>query len=242
MKKPKMILFDYGQTLVDEERFDGIKGTGAVLAHATENRYLLTAEQVQAEADAINNGLGRFDPQKKHLFGIEIPSHMFSKYLYESLGIVIDLSAEETDRLFWDAASPGRPTDGIGEFLIFLREQGIRTGVISNITYCGKVLAERINHLIPENDFAFILATSEYMFRKPNKRIFDLALEKAGLSADEVWYIGDQYEADIAGAGNAGIHPVWYLGATDLPYEKRDDVRTIKSWNELKKLIEEKYL
>lgn len=113
MKKPKMILFDYGQTLVNEERFDGIKGTGAVLAHAGKNKYSLTAEQVQAEADAINNGLGRFDPKKKHLFQIEIPSQMFSKYLYESLGISIDLSPVEIDRIFWDAASPGRQTDGI---------------------------------------------------------------------------------------------------------------------------------
>ena len=239
MKKPKMILFDYGQTLVNEERFDGIKGTGAVLAHAGKNKYSLTAEQVQAEADAINNGLGRFDPKKKHLFQIEIPSQMFSKYLYESLGISIDLSPVEIDRIFWDAASPGRPTDGIMEFLRYLKEQDIRTGVISNITYCQKVVAERINHLIPENDFEFIIATSEYMFRKPNKRIFDLALEKAGLSAEDVWYIGDQYEADIVGAGNAGLHSVWYQRAIDMDFEKRDDVFTIESWNELKIMMEE---
>ena len=89
------------------------------------------------------------------------------------------------------------------------------------------------------NDFEFIIATSEYMFRKPNKRIFDLALEKAGLSAEDVWYIGDQYEADIVGAGNAGLYPVWYLGAIDMNFEKRDDVFTIESWNELKIMMEE---
>ena len=27
MRKPKMILFDYGQTLVAEDGFDGVKGT-----------------------------------------------------------------------------------------------------------------------------------------------------------------------------------------------------------------------
>ncbi len=27
MKLPEMILFDYGQTLVNEQKFDGIKGT-----------------------------------------------------------------------------------------------------------------------------------------------------------------------------------------------------------------------
>jgi putative hydrolase of the HAD superfamily len=36
MKKPKMILFDYGQTLMDEKNFDGVTGTKAVL-----NRLLI---------------------------------------------------------------------------------------------------------------------------------------------------------------------------------------------------------
>lgn len=31
MKIPKMILFDYGQTLIAEQKFDGVKGTEAVL-------------------------------------------------------------------------------------------------------------------------------------------------------------------------------------------------------------------
>ena len=39
MKKPKMILFDYGQTLVNEQCFDGIKGTEAVLKYAKKNKY-----------------------------------------------------------------------------------------------------------------------------------------------------------------------------------------------------------
>ncbi len=32
MKLPKMILFDYGQTLIAEQKFDGIKGTEAVFS------------------------------------------------------------------------------------------------------------------------------------------------------------------------------------------------------------------
>lgn len=34
MKKLKMIIFDYGQTLVNEKPFDGLKGTKAVLEKA----------------------------------------------------------------------------------------------------------------------------------------------------------------------------------------------------------------
>lgn len=106
-KRPKMILFDYGQTLVAEATFDGIKGTEAVLAHAVENRRGLTAEQVQQEAKDINCELNRFDPAKRAENTVEIPNHMFTAYLYESLGLKIDLSAADIDRVFWDAGGAG---------------------------------------------------------------------------------------------------------------------------------------
>ena len=218
MKRPKMILFDYGQTLINEAPFDGVKGTEAVLQYCTENKYHLTAEQIQQEANAINHELGRFDPARRHLFQVEAPNHMFTSYLYESLGIKLSLTSDQVDQVFWDAAAPGVPTEGIAEFLEYLVQQGIRTGVISNISFCGRVVEQRIRGTFPGHPFEFILATSEYLFRKPNKRIFRLALEKADLKPEEVWYIGDQYECDIVGAAGAGLLPVWYIGAMDMPY------------------------
>lgn len=238
MKLPKMILFDYGQTLVDEGKFNGIKGTEAVLKYATKNKYGKTPAEVQAYAEEINKELGRFDPLKKHLMQVEIPNHMFTAYLYESQGIELSLSPKEIDKVFWDAVGKAKPTEGIEEFLAFLRDKGIRTGVISNITFCSDVVKERIAEKIPSHEFEFIIATSEYMFRKPNRKIFEFALEKAGLFAEDVWYIGDQYECDIVGAGNAGIFPVWYIGAIDLPYSEKEDVLMVKSWRELREMME----
>lgn len=238
MHRPKMILFDYGQTLVNEAPFDGVRGTEAVLKYAVKNKYHLTAAQVQAEAEAVNRELGRFDPYKRHLFQIEVPNHMFTAYLYESLGIELSLDAGQLDRVFWDAAASGAATDGIGTFLEYLYQNGIRTGVVSNICYAGKVVEDRINRLIPANHFEFILATSEYLYRKPNRRIFALALEKAGLQASEVWYIGDQYECDIVGARNAGIFPVWYTGAADMALAEDSDVCKVSDWGEVQALLE----
>ncbi len=77
------------------------------------------------------------------------------------------------------------------------------------------------------------IASSEYVFRKPNRRIFELALEKAGLQADEVWYIGDQYECDIKGAGQAGIFPVWYTAAIDFEQDMEQDALKVNSWCDL---------
>lgn len=239
MKLPKMVLFDYGQTLIAEQKFDGVKGTEAVLQYATRNKYHLSAEQVQAKANEINREFGRFDPEKRHLFQIEIPNTMFTLYLYESQGIEIGLSNAEIDTVFWNAAAPGVPTDGIKDFLEYLKKKDIRTGVISNISYDPSVVAERINRLLPENAFDFVITSSHFIFRKPDRRIFDLALEKADLRPDEVWYIGDHYECDVKGSLNAGLFPVWYIGTTDFPYEEDKNILTVTNWDELRRRMEE---
>lgn len=61
-----------------------------------------------------------------------------------------------------------------------------------------------------------------------------MALEKAGLQPDEVWYIGDHYECDVKGALNAGLQPVWYIGAIDLPYAEDKNILTVANWTELR--------
>lgn len=182
-----MIIFDYGQTLADESPFDGIKGTEALLKYAVENKYNASAAEIQEEASRLNKELGRFDPKSRHLMQIEVPNFMFNAYLYESMGVKLSVSGDEADKIFWDAAAPAKPADGIEKLLDYLHKSSVRTGVISNISYSGNAVKDRINSLLPENHFEFIIATSEYMFRKPNRRIFDLALKKSGLSAEDVY-------------------------------------------------------
>lgn len=238
MKKPKMILFDYGQTLANEPKFDGVKGTEAVLRYAAGNPGGYTAQEIQEKAEEIDFELGRYDPARKHLFQIEVPNSMLNSYLYGMMGIEIPLSQPDFDRIFWDAAAPAVPTDGIEGFLVFLEEQGVRTGVISNISYCGEAVEERIGKILPGHRFECILPSSEYMFRKPNRRIFELALQKAGLPAEDVWYVGDSFQCDVIGAQQAGMVPVWYVGASKKPAEKQD-VLTVYHWSELQNLISE---
>lgn len=45
---------------------------------------------------------------------------------------------------------------------------------------------------------------------KPDRKIFDFALEKAGVKAAECLMIGDSLEADILGAKNAGMDQVFF--------------------------------
>lgn len=237
MTLPKMILFDYGQTL-GSETFNGVKGTEAVMKYAVKNKFNYTAEQVQNYVAKLNSELGRFDPKTAHFNQIEIPNSMFQPYLYESLGIEINLTNVEKDRIFWNNAAPAVPTDGIVDFLKFLKQKNIRTGVITNICYDPSVVEERINNLLPNNEFEFIIASSNYIFRKPSRHIFELALLKADLEAKDVWFIGDNYECDVKGSAEAGMFPVWYTGAKNGKVEPDESVLTINSWEKLKIILE----
>ena len=40
--------------------------------------------------------------------------------------------------------------------------------------------------------------------------LFELALRKAGLQAEDVWFCGDNVKADVEGSAAIGIFPVWY--------------------------------
>jgi len=215
LKRPKAILFDYGQTIADEQAFDGVKGTAAVLEYAVVNRFNMTAEAIQDLANELNHDIGRYDPKTRNLYQLEVHNHPFQRYLYEYCGIELSLPPFEVEQIFWDHASPAVPTAHIATFLDYLDGQGIRTGVISNIPYSGAALAARIKRILPGHHFSFILASSDYVFRKPHRRIFELALRKLDMPADNVWYCGDNGFYDIEGAAQAGIYPVWYTGASE---------------------------
>ena len=150
---------------------------------------------------------------------------------YEYLGIKFDVSWQEAEQILWDYTSPLVPEckmPYVEEMLEKLQSMGIRTGVISNIGWSGENLRRRINLLLPNNQFEFILASSEYGVRKPDRRIFELGLKKAGLKPDEVWFCGDTYAADVVGAYQAGITPILYEG---LPGGKEAPMRQAVSEN-----------
>jgi putative hydrolase of the HAD superfamily len=57
--------------------------------------------------------------------------------------------------------------------------------------------------------FSFVIFSQDYGIEKPDRRIFEIAIEKAGCSANKLLHVGDSLENDVEGARNAGIKSVW---------------------------------
>ena len=58
--------------------------------------------------------------------------------------------------------------------------------------------------------FNTIILSEDIGVNKPNIKLFEHALERAGATVDESIMIGDMFETDIAGARNAGIDQIYY--------------------------------
>ena len=64
--------------------------------------------------------------------------------------------------------------------------------------------------------FTHTLISEEVGINKPQPGIFEIALARNGIHADEAIMIGDSYSSDIAGAKAAGIDQIWiHDGETD---------------------------
>ena len=239
MKKPQMIFFDYGHTLVYEPEQDYLRGARAVLSHAVKNPEGITPERLNEEWSALfSRAVNAMRPLDTETDGVKLDMAIYSAH-----GLVFDVDAYELDYLKWKAAEPIYPMEGIGALLEELHARGIRTAVISNLSYSGRALSRRINETLPGNHFEFILASSECFFRKPSPHIFASALGMAGLSAADAWFTGDDAAADIEGAAGAGIFPVWYrspLKCTYKPASAREPEcchLSVAHWDELRRLI-----
>lgn len=64
--------------------------------------------------------------------------------------------------------------------------------------------------------FTHTLISEEVGINKPQPQIFEIALERNGITANEAVMVGDSYTSDIAGAKAAGIDQLWiHEGETD---------------------------
>ena len=232
MTRPEMLLFDYGGTLLLEPDLDFERGGRALFAHVAGNPLGRTPEEL-ARFDTVH--FASFAPARAA--GFEAHEHQLLRYTCEANRIALDVGWDAAEDILWDASSPMTDacrTPHVQEALAFCEREGLRTGVVSNITWSGRALRRRLDRLLPENRFAFVVASSEYGVRKPDRRLFDLALSLAGLRADRVWFIGDTFSADVLGAAGAGVFPVLYRSAREgapFPYAR------IAGWEELPALL-----
>ena len=238
--KPKMILFDYGGTLLYEPDFCPSAGNQAIYSYISKNPNHVSLQEFSDYLLLLFEEIRALRGER-----IEMHEHIFLRYVLEHFNMKLSIPIEKAEEIIWNGISKGCMTPNADKMLAVLRENHIRTGIISNLCWSSKALTKRLKQFFPKHHFEFIITSSDYIFRKPDIHIFDIAIRKSGLKPEEIWYCGNDVEVDIFGAYQANLFPVYYDDRT-IPsrfYEKNDSFSIefphlrIHSWEELTKEI-----
>jgi HAD superfamily hydrolase (TIGR01509 family) len=200
---PRGVLFDLDDTLFDHRRsaraalteVHRIHGRGTDL-DAFERQHTACLEIMHAEVLAGRIGL---DEARRERF----------RRVFASLGVTLGdadvATAASAYRSGYMIAR--RALDGAAELLLAVRPHA-RIGIVTNnlleeqqdkLQYCG--LASSIDVLIASEDVGV---------SKPDRGIFDIALDRMGVEAQDAVMLGDSWANDVAGALNAGIRAIWF--------------------------------
>lgn len=157
------------------------------------------------------------------------------------------LIAEGVDAYFSSFFEYSRLIPGTLEMLDRLKGS-YRLGLLSNFTHApaAEVLLERLG--LPQY-FDKVVISGQVGYCKPHPYVFEMLLKGLGLEGKELFFVGDDPEADVMGARNAGLIPVWttYVRDNNLPHavsvasgpqsDPGEDVPRISGWDGLFALL-----
>ncbi len=209
----RAVLFDYGHTLI---HFDERPHSALISAYELVNRLLaetLATEIPSAEVliervskavdDAIQRDYALGRPEEVEIAGI------YDRAL-RSLGL--ELEPEVIERVMeieqdgWlNSVHPG---PDVVATLEWLREAGLRLGIVSNAAYRPNLMRRQVSALELAPYFMALTFSSAVGVRKPDPRIYEDALGQLGVEASETLFVGDRVKEDVQGPKALGMRTV----------------------------------
>ena len=120
------------------------------------------------------------------------------------------------------------------ELLDYLKDKGYNLYILSN--GFTEVQQRKLQSAGIDGYFARIVLSEEIGINKPDRRLFDYALQVTDSKAEDTMIIGDNYDADILGAMNAGWGQIYFdrnhRGITD-----QQPQHTIDSLDKVKEIL-----
>ena len=210
--RPELIFFDLGETLV---RADpswaeiyrracapyGIEIEHDSLAAALARAPFDLGEPFEPTEEASWQRVRDFDASILASVGYPDPPEA----VFRAIGDAF--AARDAWLIFPDVLPVLRALDGAG----------IRRAVISNWVWGAP---ELLHDLELASYFEALAISARVGRQKPDRAIFEHAIELTGVSPARAWHVGDSYRADVVGARSAGIWPVLIARHSDDPWKE----------------------
>lgn len=208
MVKVKVIVFDLFDTLVRDIKFDFQSG----LSYLHENILLDGTDKIELENYANTYWKERYDKRSED--NSEVPFEEQLLDFKKKYGFKVNWSLEEIQYLCASAMNVIELFDDTITTLDKLKSFSIPIYLLSNSIFKKNVMIKGLNQYTLEKYFVNTFFSADYKIRKPHKDFFqivweDIKKENNIIKKEEVFFVGDNYTADVEGANNFGFTPVF---------------------------------
>ena len=220
LRRPSAVLFDVGNTLLEERAFDLEAGIAAVVPNAGDAARLAAAFRAQ---------VARYHERHTEL--------LLADWLRREVPELESEPLTEIENRIWRVVVTLIPRPHVESVLAQLANDGILMGAVSNAPFSARALsAELARHGLAAY-LQFVLSSADVRARKPAPAIFQAASARLGIPADETWFLGDTITDDIAGAMAVHMQPILFA-ALGAPSRLSADIPVVRDWAEFRVLYE----
>ena len=225
---PKGLLFDYGGTLVDEVSVDPRAGNEWLLSRASYRPEQVTLDDVLARAARVTKEIAA----RREEVEIETAWPTLTRLIHDFFGIRFADPMPDLELGYWKASVHTRSMPGAREALEQFHRWGLPIAVVSNTSFGEPVIRYELAKYGLADHLAFVLVSSDYSVRKPNLLLFETAAARLNVRPEDIWFVGDRLDTDVAGAKAAGMKAVWFNPARRSDPPSIVDL-AVTSWSEL---------
>lgn len=135
---------------------------------------------------------------------------LYFQRMMEILSLRPLVRAVDAEQVYWsNFLDAMQLRHGAMQFLEDLRNSNIPVALVTDLT--TEIQLRKLEKLGLEPFLQQFVTSEEAGAEKPDQRIFQLACKKLGMTADQVFMIGDSFERDVQGAANLGIPCIWFV-------------------------------
>lgn len=220
----KTIIFDMGETLVHNIDMDFTKSL----------EYLFeSSKHCNVKKDVFIEGgmkiLNDIFNERKEL---EFKMIEYIKLLIDFYELVYDKTIEELEEDFAFKSCKIEFVENSLQILQYFKNKNYQLILLSNTSFSRNVVVKMLDKMV--DFFEHIIVSSETVFRKPNKYIFELGIKFSKNSIENIYYIGNDYYYDVFGSSNSNINSIWF---NEKKLEKNNKYN-VKKYIEIRDFVE----
>ncbi|WP_160687744.1 HAD family hydrolase [Clostridium sp. C2-6-12] len=235
MPKARAIVFDLFETLVRDINFDF--NSGLLYLH----KNILSKETDRVEFLDYANTYWKELYDKRNENNSEVAFEDELLDFKNKYGFKVNYPLEE---ILFNCALEINTTELFTDTIATLNQLkllGIPVYLLSNSIFKKNIMRKFINQYDLEKYFINTYFSADYNIRKPHKGLFKIVFDDIkeydnSIKMEQVYFIGDNFEADVLGSENFGFTPIFINRKQDTNINNKNFIE-IKSLNELLEIV-----